>query len=120
MHDSSKSVRLDSIFGGKIEKVSQIDLCLDRNVKKEIGLSLLKIGKQIKDWSEDSCTQVFNGLFCFSTFNWSVPFCSYLLMVILLIGTILLYLIPMRYILLAWGEYRAVYTIMSTLYMHIE
>eukprot|EP00794_Sanderia_malayensis_P009914 gene9914-10928_t len=38
-----------------------------------------------------------------NTFNWSVPFLSYLLMAILLIGTILLYLIPLRYILLAWG-----------------
>ena len=41
--------------------------------------------------------------FHFSTFNWSVPFLSYLLMFILLAGTIVLYLVPIRYLLLAWG-----------------
>jgi len=38
-----------------------------------------------------------------NTFNWSVPFLSYLLMFILLAGTIVLYLVPIRYLLLAWG-----------------
>ena len=42
-------------------------------------------------------------LFSFSTFNWSVPFLSYLLMVILLLGTVVLYIVPIRYLLLAWG-----------------
>uniref|UniRef100_A0A7M5X2K6 C2 domain-containing protein n=2 Tax=Clytia hemisphaerica TaxID=252671 RepID=A0A7M5X2K6_9CNID len=38
-----------------------------------------------------------------NTFNWSVPFLSYLLMVILLLGTVVLYIVPIRYLLLAWG-----------------
>lgn len=38
-----------------------------------------------------------------NTFNWTVPFLSYLLMVILLLATIILYAIPLRYLLLAWG-----------------
>lgn len=41
--------------------------------------------------------------FNFSTFNWTIPFLSYLLMVILLLGTIVLYMVPLRYLLLAWG-----------------
>ena len=32
-----------------------------------------------------------------------MPFLSYLLMVILLLGTVVLYAIPLRYLLLAWG-----------------
>lgn len=38
-----------------------------------------------------------------NTFNWTIPFLSYLLMVILLLGTIVLYMVPLRYLLLAWG-----------------
>jgi len=38
-----------------------------------------------------------------NTFNWSVPFLSYLLMVILLLITIVLYIVPLKYLLLAWG-----------------
>lgn len=38
-----------------------------------------------------------------NTFNWSVPFLSLLACVLLLVGTILLYLIPLRYIILIWG-----------------
>ncbi|XP_056427838.1 multiple C2 and transmembrane domain-containing protein 2 [Hyla sarda] len=38
-----------------------------------------------------------------NTFNWSVPFLSLLACSILLIATILLYFIPLRYIILVWG-----------------
>nr|DBA31955.1 TPA: hypothetical protein GDO54_007709 [Pyxicephalus adspersus] len=38
-----------------------------------------------------------------NTFNWSVPFLSLLACFILLVATILLYFIPIRYIILIWG-----------------
>ncbi|XP_063781795.1 multiple C2 and transmembrane domain-containing protein 2 isoform X2 [Pseudophryne corroboree] len=38
-----------------------------------------------------------------NTFNWSVPFLSLLACSILLVATILLYFIPLRYIILIWG-----------------
>nr|XP_047139595.1 multiple C2 and transmembrane domain-containing protein 2 isoform X3 [Hydra vulgaris] len=38
-----------------------------------------------------------------NTFAWTVPFLSYLLMVILLLATIVLYIVPLRYLLLLWG-----------------
>lgn len=43
---------------------------------------------------------------CFpcSTFNWTVPFCSYLMCIIFTLGTIVLYLVPLKFLLLAWGK----------------
>lgn len=38
-----------------------------------------------------------------NTFNWSVPFLSLLACFILFVATILLYFIPLRYIILIWG-----------------
>ena len=48
---------------------------------------------------------IFNDLFIFffSTFNFSVPFLSYLAIILLLVASLLLYAIPLRYIILAWG-----------------
>ena len=40
----------------------------------------------------------------FSTFNWTVPFCSYLMCVIFTLGTVVLYLVPLKFLLLAWGK----------------
>lgn len=42
--------------------------------------------------------------FFFSTFNWSVPFLSWLAITVLCAGATLIYFIPLRYIVLAWGE----------------
>lgn len=39
-----------------------------------------------------------------STFNWTVPFLSWLAIVALCVATVLIYYIPLRYIVLAWGE----------------
>lgn len=39
-----------------------------------------------------------------STFNWTVPFLSWLAITALCLATFLLYLIPLRYLVLAWGE----------------
>lgn len=39
-----------------------------------------------------------------STFNWTVPFLSWLAIVALGVATIIIYFIPLRYIVLAWGE----------------
>ncbi|XP_020625848.1 multiple C2 and transmembrane domain-containing protein 1-like isoform X1 [Orbicella faveolata] len=38
-----------------------------------------------------------------NTFNWTVPFCSYLMCVIFTLGTVVLYLVPLKFLLLAWG-----------------
>ncbi|KXJ22602.1 Multiple C2 and transmembrane domain-containing protein 1 [Exaiptasia diaphana] len=38
-----------------------------------------------------------------NTFNWTVPFCSYLACAAFTIGTIVLYLVPLKFLLLAWG-----------------
>ncbi|KAA8592893.1 hypothetical protein FQN60_018348, partial [Etheostoma spectabile] len=39
----------------------------------------------------------------FSTFNWTVPFLSWLAIVAFGGATIIIYFIPLRYIVLAWG-----------------
>ncbi|CAB1319380.1 unnamed protein product, partial [Coregonus sp. 'balchen'] len=39
-----------------------------------------------------------------NTFNWTVPFLSWLAIVALCVATVLIYYIPLRYIVLAWGE----------------
>ncbi|XP_060040094.1 multiple C2 and transmembrane domain-containing protein 2-like [Erinaceus europaeus] len=41
--------------------------------------------------------------FIYSTFNWTVPFLSFLACLILAVATVTLYLIPLRYIVLIWG-----------------
>ncbi|XP_004617798.1 multiple C2 and transmembrane domain-containing protein 2 [Sorex araneus] len=38
-----------------------------------------------------------------NTFNWTVPFLSFLACLILVVATIMLYFIPLRYIILIWG-----------------
>lgn len=38
-----------------------------------------------------------------STINWTVPFLSWLAITALCVATVLLYLVPLRYIVLAWG-----------------
>lgn len=38
-----------------------------------------------------------------STFNFSVPFLSYMAIILLMIGSVLLYAVPLRYLILAWG-----------------
>ncbi|GCC35330.1 hypothetical protein chiPu_0013813 [Chiloscyllium punctatum] len=41
-----------------------------------------------------------------NTFNWTVPFLSWLAVFVLFAGTIILYFIPLRYILLVWGIHK--------------
>ncbi|XP_043968838.1 multiple C2 and transmembrane domain-containing protein 1 isoform X4 [Gambusia affinis] len=38
-----------------------------------------------------------------NTFNWTVPFLSWLVIVALVLATIIIYFIPLRFIVLAWG-----------------
>ncbi|XP_055080423.1 multiple C2 and transmembrane domain-containing protein 1 isoform X2 [Periophthalmus magnuspinnatus] len=38
-----------------------------------------------------------------NTFNWTVPFLSWLAIVALVVATVIVYFIPLRYIVLAWG-----------------
>lgn len=49
-------------------------------------------------------TSFHSSLFLCSTFNWTVPFLSWLAITALCLATLLLYLIPLRYLVLAWGE----------------
>ena len=41
--------------------------------------------------------------FLFSTFNFTIPFLSYLAMTLLIIASFVLYAIPLRYLIIAWG-----------------
>lgn len=43
-------------------------------------------------------------IYLFSTFNWSVPFLSGLAILIFVTATILTYYVPVRYVVLIWGE----------------
>ncbi|MEQ2291009.1 Multiple C2 and transmembrane domain-containing protein 1 [Ameca splendens] len=38
-----------------------------------------------------------------NTFNWTVPFLSWLAIVVLGVATVVIYFIPLRFIVLAWG-----------------
>nr|XP_053641517.1 multiple C2 and transmembrane domain-containing protein-like isoform X6 [Cherax quadricarinatus] len=40
---------------------------------------------------------------CKNTFNFSVPFLSWLLILVLLVGIVILYYIPIRYLVMLWG-----------------
>ncbi|XP_069158238.1 multiple C2 and transmembrane domain-containing protein isoform X4 [Procambarus clarkii] len=40
---------------------------------------------------------------CKNTFNFSVPFLSWLLILVLIVGTVILYYIPIRYLVMLWG-----------------
>lgn len=40
-----------------------------------------------------------------STFNWSVPFLSCLAVLLFVVAALLLYYVPLRYVILTWGEY---------------
>ena len=42
-------------------------------------------------------------VYTFSSLTWKVPWLSWLALTVLTIATILLYLVPLRYIVLAWG-----------------
>jgi len=46
--------------------------------------------------------------FLYSTFNWTVPFLSVLACLVLAAATVMLYFIPLRYIVLIWGKYSTV------------
>lgn len=46
--------------------------------------------------------------FLYSTFNWTVPFLSVLACLVLAAATVILYFIPLRYIVLIWGKYSTV------------
>jgi hypothetical protein len=41
----------------------------------------------------------------FSTFNWTVPWLSTFAVILLSIGAVVLYLIPIRYLVMGWGKY---------------
>jgi len=101
------SVDLDKDSTSTYDEDDDEDDEMDSKSKKGKGKTL----REKLEAVTNICTTVQNqldGIASFAeriknTFNWSVPFCSYLLMFILTIGTILLYLLPLRYILLVWG-----------------
>ena len=39
-----------------------------------------------------------------STANWTVPFLSWLAVTVLCVAMVLLYFLPLRYLVLAWGK----------------
>lgn len=41
--------------------------------------------------------------FAFSTFDFSVPFLSWLAIIVLTFASVILYYIPLRYLIMAWG-----------------
>ncbi|XP_064165596.1 multiple C2 and transmembrane domain-containing protein 1 isoform X5 [Anguilla rostrata] len=41
-----------------------------------------------------------------NTFNWTVPFLSWLAITALFVGTLVIYFVPLRYIVLAWGVHK--------------
>ena len=41
--------------------------------------------------------------FVFSTFDFSVPFLSWLAIIVLTFASVILYYIPLRYLIMAWG-----------------
>lgn len=55
-----------------------------------------------------------------STFNWTVPFLSWLAIVALGVATIILYFIPLRYIVLAWGELMLYFILHHIVYKNIR
>ena len=40
-----------------------------------------------------------------SVFNWTIPFLSFMAASVLISGTIILYFLPLRWLVLAWGKY---------------
>lgn len=42
-------------------------------------------------------------MLCFSTFNFTVPYLSWIATIMLLAATVVLYFIPIRYLLMLWG-----------------
>lgn len=52
-----------------------------------------------------------------STFNWTVPFLSWLAIVALGVATTIIYFIPLRYIVLAWGELMSTF---CNIYLHFH
>ncbi|ELT94467.1 hypothetical protein CAPTEDRAFT_227763 [Capitella teleta] len=79
----------------------------DKNEKGEEKKSFKEKLQEI----QDICLQVQEGLGMVATmgervkntFNWTVPWLAWLAMTALTIGTVVLYYVPIRYLLLAWG-----------------
>lgn len=61
-------------------------------------------------------------VFLYSTFNWTVPFLSVLACLVLAAATVILYFIPLRYIVLIWGKYSTVSYLhaINTIYVSTE
>uniref|UniRef100_A0A8C7KA59 Multiple C2 and transmembrane domain-containing protein 1 n=1 Tax=Oncorhynchus kisutch TaxID=8019 RepID=A0A8C7KA59_ONCKI len=76
---------------------------------RESGDTVSAVVLEDKEVSESVCVCVclciaFRQLqFVCVTFNWTVPFLSWLAISVLCVATVLLYLIPLRYLVLAWG-----------------
>lgn len=49
--------------------------------------------------------EVLRNVVLYSTLNWTVPFLSILACLFLAAATVVLYFIPLRYIILIWGKY---------------
>uniref|UniRef100_A0A3P8W7F5 Multiple C2 domains, transmembrane 2a n=1 Tax=Cynoglossus semilaevis TaxID=244447 RepID=A0A3P8W7F5_CYNSE len=87
MCDDEEEDEKESAKKGLMDKIHMVQevVLVVQNVLDEIG----NIGERIKN-----------------IFNWSVPFLSCLTFLMLFASTLLLYCIPLRYIVLTWGVYK--------------
>jgi len=82
--DKQKSSKKDEEKKGFKEKLQQIqEICLQVQEGMDMAASG---GERVKN-----------------TFNWTVPWLSWLAIVLLSIGTVVLYFVPIRYLIIAWG-----------------
>ena len=79
-----------------------------RNFCKQRTLKILMKRYQFHDaWQKLRIPVNLHCVCCltFSTFNWTVPWLSWLAFIVLFIATVVLYNVPIRYIILAWGKF---------------
>lgn len=95
-HNGSEHSGWSGLLWGTSEEVRSLDiisyLCSFLTV-------LISCNECIVLYSFSCCSSLF-----FSTFNWSVPFLSWLAITVLCAIATLIYFIPLRYIVLVWGE----------------
>ncbi|XP_077989292.1 multiple C2 and transmembrane domain-containing protein 1-like isoform X2 [Glandiceps talaboti] len=115
----AKNYIVYSVIGG-LMKSSDTDMYEDSEDEDDEEVEVDKKSKQPEEKKsfkeklqqiQEVCLQVQNGLGdaaamgerVANTFNWTVPWLAFLLMIVLSIVTVVLYNIPIRYLILAWG-----------------
>uniref|UniRef100_A0A8C7KQD9 Multiple C2 and transmembrane domain containing 1 n=1 Tax=Oncorhynchus kisutch TaxID=8019 RepID=A0A8C7KQD9_ONCKI len=70
---------------------------------RESGDTVSAVWEEEEEEKDDKDKEVSESVCVCVTFNWTVPFLSWLAISVLCVATVLLYLIPLRYLVLAWG-----------------